>query len=95
MDCLEAMREMRDNEFDLVFADVPYGIDEAKKVLSRIRPVKQKNGTYIAMKPLHVKKDWDKEYFDKGNERFAEHCKQPKLFAPETTAPKQDVLFAR
>lgn len=29
MDCLEAMRQMKDNEFDLAVVDVPYGIGES------------------------------------------------------------------
>lgn len=68
-DCLEAMRLMADNAFDLAFPDVPYGIDEGNKVLSRVRPVLQKNGRKTPMFAIHKKKDWDKEqptqeYFD-------------------------------
>ena len=30
MDCMEAMKEMSDNQFDLAIVDPPYGIDIAK-----------------------------------------------------------------
>ena len=51
-DCLEAMKEMSDNQFDLAIVDPPYGIGISKN------PVRQK----------HNKKEWDtsiptKEYF--------------------------------
>jgi site-specific DNA-methyltransferase (adenine-specific) len=69
MDCLQAMSEMPDKAFDLAIVDPPYGIDEGNKVLSRVRSVKQKNGSYTPMKAIHAPKDWDKEqpsqeYFD-------------------------------
>ena len=51
-DCLEAMKEMSDNQFDLAIVDPPYGIGISKN------PVRQK----------HNKKEWDnsiptQEYF--------------------------------
>ena len=51
-DCLEAMKLMKDNQFDLAIVDPPYGIGISKN------PVRQK----------HNKKEWDnsiptKEYF--------------------------------
>ena len=51
-DCLEAMKLMQDNQFDLAIVDPPYGIGISKN------PVRQK----------HNKKEWDnsiptKEYF--------------------------------
>jgi len=51
-DCLEAMKSMQDNQFDLAIVDPPYGIGISKN------PVRQK----------HNKKEWDnsiptKEYF--------------------------------
>ena len=51
-DCLEAMKMMQDNQFDLAIVDPPYGIGISKN------PVRQK----------HNKKEWDnsiptKEYF--------------------------------
>lgn len=42
-DCLEAMRQMPDNSFDLAIVDPPYGIGISKN------PVRQQ----------HAKKDWD------------------------------------
>lgn len=32
-DCLEAMKEMSDNQFDLAIVDPPYGIDADKKIV--------------------------------------------------------------
>jgi site-specific DNA-methyltransferase (adenine-specific) len=32
MDCMDAMKEMKDNEFDLAIVDPPYGIERFKKV---------------------------------------------------------------
>ena len=45
-DCLEAMRKMQDNQFDLAIVDPPYGIDIAK------------NGS--VGKNNFTKKNWDK-----------------------------------
>ena len=50
-DCLEAMKEMSDNQFDLAIVDPPYGIgisgqkekNKAKKVTENI--IKKKTGT--------------------------------------------------
>jgi len=60
-DCLEAMREMSDNQFDLAIVDPPYGIGESKKT---VRTRKKHNN-----KIVHKDKDWDntipnKEYFE-------------------------------
>jgi site-specific DNA-methyltransferase (adenine-specific) len=68
-DSLKAMRLMAENAYDLALPDVPYGIDEGNKVLSRVRPVLQRNGRRTPMMAIHRKKDWDKEqptqeYFD-------------------------------
>lgn len=70
-DCIEAMSQMRDNEFDLAIVDPPYGIDVAKMAYTQEdnRPVKQKNGQILRVKKLKYKHgDWDKssppqEYF--------------------------------
>jgi site-specific DNA-methyltransferase (adenine-specific) len=57
-DCLEAMKQMKDNQFDLAIVDPPYGIDVTKMNMgSRKRNIEDK------------KKDWDsaiptKEYFN-------------------------------
>ena len=57
-DCLEAMRQMTDNQFDLAIVDPPYGIDAAKKPIEA--------GKW--KRKIHKSKDWDssippKEYF--------------------------------
>jgi len=52
-DCLEAMRQMTDNQFDLAIVDPPYGIGEDGGT----------NGTRgkIAKSKVYVSKGWDKE----------------------------------
>ena len=45
-DCMEAMKEMSDNQFDLAIVDPPYGIDI------------NNSGTHFKKK--YEKKDWDK-----------------------------------
>ena len=63
-DCLEAMRQMTDNQFDLAIVDPPYGIDVAND------PRFGKKGNKAAAKTKdYSKKDWDKgvptkEYFE-------------------------------
>lgn len=47
-DCMEAMKDMSDNQFDLAIVDPPYGINAGSK-------------TYGKRKIKHTKKDWDKE----------------------------------
>lgn len=49
-DCLEAMKKMKDNEFDLTVCDPPYGIG-----MDGQREHKASNRLH------HEKKDWDKE----------------------------------
>jgi len=61
MDCLEAMKQMDDNEFDLAIVDPPYGIGAGG--------VKFKNGTSKSKKEYYKQKDWDssipsKQYFE-------------------------------
>ena len=56
-DCLEAMKEMKDNEYDLAIVDPPYGIDVTKMNMGG----RKRN-------ELDKKKNWDnsipnKEYF--------------------------------
>lgn len=53
MDCMEAMRDMPDNAFDLAIVDPPYGIGEDGGT----------NGTRgkIAKSKVYVSKGWDKE----------------------------------
>ena len=60
-DCLEAMREMSDNQFDLAIVDPPYGISINKQ--------SQGKGGGVAKKIEYTQKDWDKsapnkEYFN-------------------------------
>jgi site-specific DNA-methyltransferase (adenine-specific) len=52
-DCLEAMRQMTDNQFDLAIVDPPYGIGEDGGT----------NGTRgkLAKSKVYVSKGWDKE----------------------------------
>lgn len=61
MDCLKAMKQMDDNQFDLAIVDPPYGIGAGG--------VKFKNGTSKSKKEYYKQKDWDssiptKEYFE-------------------------------
>ena len=61
-DCMDALREMKDNQFNLAIVDPPYGIGEdGGKSESRCKKTKVKPKNYI-------KKEWDnnppsKEYF--------------------------------
>ena len=61
-DCMEALKEMKDNQFDLAIVDPPYGIGESSKDEKR-------NGYGVYTKKQTYKaKDWDnaapnKEYF--------------------------------
>lgn len=59
IDCMEYMRGLSDNTFDLLIADPPYGIGAdkpAKKPLMR----RQKNGSYLPTQlNEYVTKDWD------------------------------------
>eukprot|EP00918_Siedleckia_nematoides_P037459 GHVU01081232.1.p1 GENE.GHVU01081232.1~~GHVU01081232.1.p1 ORF type:complete len:218 (+),score=24.36 GHVU01081232.1:1051-1704(+) len=62
-DCLEAMKLMQDNQFDLAIVDPPYGIDYSGEdgLISKGK-IKRKNGTYATIKrKKHTKKEWDKE----------------------------------
>ncbi len=71
-DCLNIMRDMDDKCVDLVITDPPFGIkNDAKKVNTRkSTPVKQRNGTYLAVpEPMYANLEWDQkipeqEYFD-------------------------------
>ena len=40
-DCLEALKEMQDNEFHLAIVDAPYGIDIAKWDKKELKPTKE------------------------------------------------------
>lgn len=54
-DCLEAMREMSDNQFDLAIVDPPYGISMGKTTNTQPRKRRKRK------KDKYVKKNWDKE----------------------------------
>jgi len=61
IDCLEAMKQMSDNQFDLAIVDPPYGISINKQ--------SQGKGGGVAKKIEYTKKNWDssapqKEYFN-------------------------------
>jgi len=61
MDCMDALREMETNAFDLAIVDPPYGIGAGSE--------KFKNGSSKSEKPYFKKKDWDlsrpnKAYFN-------------------------------
>ena len=61
MDCLEAMKQMSDNQFDLAIVDPPYGINVAK--------TGNVGGEKLAKVKDYGAKDWDKnapdiEYFN-------------------------------
>jgi len=65
-DCLEAMKEMSENEFDLAIVDPPYGIKASKTNGGVSNPFGGK-GKKVKSK-TYKKKDWDnsapkKEYF--------------------------------
>jgi len=51
-DCLEAMKEMSDNQFDLAIVDPPYGIDWMKQI---------QNPNTKANWKSYKNKEWDKE----------------------------------
>lgn len=66
MDCLEAMRKMKDNEFDLAVVDPPYGGGGTQSALTQSGSVKRTGGTWAARYEKIT--EWDvapeKEYFD-------------------------------
>lgn len=69
MDCMEYMRNLPDNAFDLAIVDPPYGRNEHGGT-NRTKAVLQKNGSRIvAHDGGYAKKDWDKvppgpDYFE-------------------------------
>jgi len=63
-DCIEALKEFKDNEFDLAIVDPPYGINMSK-YLAITKPSRPNSYSY---KQKHKTKEWDnkrpsKEYF--------------------------------
>jgi len=66
MDCLEAMKQMDDNEFDLSIVDPPYGINFDGNTMVKGKSGKAKT---FANKQHHKRKGWDnkrptKQYFE-------------------------------
>lgn len=55
-DCMEAMREMKDNQYDLAIVDPPYGIDLANMNMGAGKSKKASKIQNRKWKP----KDWDK-----------------------------------
>ena len=68
-DCLEYMRKLPDNYFDLAIADPPYGIGASRPSKKAERAV-QPNGSILQVSVTDfTKKDWDnaipsQEFFD-------------------------------
>lgn len=65
MDCMELLKALPDNAFELAICDPPYGIDAA----NTLSGPRRKSGKGAAMKSAFDKKDWDlnipdAEYFD-------------------------------
>lgn len=63
------MAKHPDKFFNLVLADVPYGIGEGKKAETRSEFVKQKSGSTLYLPNRHKSKEWDdkqpeQSYFD-------------------------------
>ena len=55
-DCLEAMKEMQDNQFDLAIVDPPYGIDADKK--NSVKKLQSKKSS--ALSKDYGNQSWDK-----------------------------------
>jgi len=67
MDCMEGMKEIPDNYFDLAIVDPPYGIDIVNKMSSQNG--KKYGGKTLAKRGVYKQSDWDnkspdKKYFD-------------------------------
>ena len=60
IDCMEYMKGLEDNAFDLAIVDPPYGIDAGNSFSGEQR----KSGNGAAMKTAFTKKDWDAEIPD-------------------------------
>lgn len=70
VDCMEYMKTLPENCFDLAIVDPPYGIGEDGGT-NRTHGVKQKNGTVLICEDgNYSSKNWDKEI--PGHEYFAE-----------------------
>ncbi|KKM74497.1 hypothetical protein LCGC14_1399770 [marine sediment metagenome] len=60
IDCMEAMAQMKDNEFDLAIADPPYGIKADRSFVKKTPATDPRNGRPIITKPKKVG-SWDNE----------------------------------
>ena len=60
-DCMDYMRGLEDNAFDLAIVDPPYGIDAANTFSGE----KRKSGQGASYKTAFAAKDWDKGIPDK------------------------------
>lgn len=69
-DCLEAMKKMIDNQFDLAIVDPPYGINKDGGKMGFVGKMKRNGTTNLSLKGnVYEKKNWDsniptKEYFN-------------------------------
>jgi len=69
-DCLEAMKQMGDNQFDLAIVDPPYGIGMDGGKIGFNGKMKREGTTNLSLRgKIYKKKEWDKEpppkeYFD-------------------------------
>lgn len=68
MDCLEAMRKMPDNAFDLAVVDPPYGIGVMSMNYTTSGAVRTRGGCAAKRRDYRKQKEWDtkptQEYFD-------------------------------
>lgn len=53
-DCMEAMKEMEDNQFDLAIVDPPYGIDVNKMTLGSGKYKSDKQWDSTTPPPNHI-----------------------------------------
>ena len=58
MDCMEAMKDMADNQYDLAIVDPPYGINHSEIAGKQSG---KKYGNAAAAKKNYTIKDWDKK----------------------------------
>lgn len=69
IDCMEFMVGLPDGAFDLAVPDVPFGLNEGKRHITRTNQVKQRSGQFLYVPFIHTVKDWDaaqpeQEYFN-------------------------------
>lgn len=68
LDCLDAMREMEDNAFDLAVVDPPYGIGVMSMTYTKSGAVRTQGHAAAKRRDYRRQSDWDvmppQEYFD-------------------------------